>query len=466
MVARSKRTAVLATFLALVCVASALAEYNPLLGRFLQRDPVATGLPVIENEYWFHGRAPQIYPSIFDARWHYNNGMNLSQYVGSNPVNRRDPLGLEWGIDDEINGIIYDYVVDVGAARRGVEVAKNMIRYGSQMAALNAMAAFGWDEVVWDQGEAALLGLVTGGFFARACFEEGTLVTLEDGTTESIECVNAGARVMSWPAEPGAPAAESVVDPKKWRLIWLEAIDAERGTISICLLRHMAWVGAMRIEAGRHARLAVAEMGLDGWAEVCSVGPCPPEAAGSIAGLVTGVFQTERAELVSVYVDSLTEPIGATASHPFFSIGRNAWVGAGSLQAGERVRTSDGDACVTAVETRATAQTVYNLEVQQTHTYFVSKAKVWVHNGCVPDVAKQSSRNFRSWARSFSNPQGSRMIGRGEFAEVVSEAEKLGFRNIRREFGGPRSGQWTGKWHINMDGPDGGRTLHLLTEEP
>lgn len=395
MFARSKLTVILATFLYFACIGTALADYHPQLGRFLQRDPVATGLPIVENEHWFHGRPPQIYPSIFDARWHYKSGLNLCEYVGSNPVNRTDPLGLDWGMEDDIDAAMFEYAYGLMGVSRQLGEARANLAQGAQLAAMYAAAAFLWDELVWDQGEAALLGLVTGGFFARACFEEGTLVTLEDGTIVPIEGLNAGARVMSWPAETGAAGADGIVDPAKWRLIRLEANDAERGTITISLLRDLTWVSATRAEPGQRLRLAVAEMGIHGWAEVCSVEPCPPEAAGPAAGLVTGTFQTEKATLVSVFIDSLTEPIGATALHPFYSLDRNAWVGAGNLRGGERVRTSNGEAIINHVETRATVQTVYNLEVQGTHTYFVSKAKVWVHNACTPEQIGKA-RGFRS----------------------------------------------------------------------
>ncbi|MEW6197298.1 MAG: hypothetical protein AB1601_01350, partial [Planctomycetota bacterium] len=56
--------------------------------------------------------------------------------------------------------------------------------------------------------------------------------------------------------------------------------------------------------------------------------------------------------------------------------------GAGSLRAGERVRTTDGLATIDRIETRATPETVYNLEVRGTHTFFVSDRHLWVHNPC------------------------------------------------------------------------------------
>jgi len=71
---------------------------------------------------------------------------------------------------------------------------------------------------------------------------------------------------------------------------------------------------------------------------------------------------------------------------------RNAWVAAGDLKAGERLRTLDGAACVAGIKLRLGRDTVYNLEVHKDHTFFVSDAKLWVHNACtraqVRDLAK------------------------------------------------------------------------------
>ncbi|MBN1491741.1 MAG: hypothetical protein JXA69_17645, partial [Phycisphaerae bacterium] len=354
--------------------------YSPALGRFLQRDPNETAMPLL-TAMGMNGQTLANLFGAFDPEMHFADGMNLYLYLGANPLNGFDPLGLFdpfEDVDEAIADVASRYDV-MGAAMGTVQEG---VRWGLRLVAFYTQWAFAWDEVVWDRDEAILFDLVTAGFFARACFEAGTLVTLEGGAMEPIECMGVGKRVMSWPAKPGAPAAESVVDPAKWRVIRLEANDAKRGTIAICLLRDLTWVRSARAEPGRRVRLAVEEMGIHGWAEVCSVEPCPAEAAGPITGLVTGTFQTEKAKLVNVYVDPLTEPIGATASHPFYSLDRNAWVGAGSLRAGERVRTSDGAASINHIEVCTTPDVVYNLEVQQTHTYFVSKARVWVHNGC------------------------------------------------------------------------------------
>lgn len=459
------RSNLLTLLTSLLLTQVAFADKDPVTGRFLQRDPLATGLPVL-NENWFHGRAPQVDLGIFDARWHYSNGMNLYEFVGSNPVNRTDPSGLDWW-DDDIDAAMNEYAWGLIGVSNQLAQARADMAKGAKLAALYAAAAFLWDEMIWDRDEAILLGLVTGGFFARACFEEGTPVMLADGTSVAIECVEVGTHVVSLPAEPGGAAlADSSLNPDTWRLIRLESNDPARGTVAINLLRPIEWITATRAEAGRTVTLTVPEMGLRGPATVCSIEPCPATASGPLAGMVTGTFATEKAKTVSVYLESLTEPIGATASHPFFSLDRRAWTAAAQLRPSERVQTADGEAKIARLQVRATPESVYNLEVQGTHTYFVSKARVWVHNGCVPDFAKQSARNFRQWAKQFGNPNSTRIIARADVQEVITEARKLRFTNIRVELGGTRSGEWAGKWHINMNVPDGGRTLHLLTEAP
>ena len=78
------------------------------------------------------------------------------------------------------------------------------------------------------------------------------------------------------------------------------------------------------------------------------------------------------------------EQVDATAEHPFWLEGRG-WVGAGSLQVGQRVLRADGRWLrVERVEAKAGRTTVYNLEVDDWHTYVVGSLGAWVHNTCNP----------------------------------------------------------------------------------
>ncbi|MDL2275862.1 HINT domain-containing protein [Desulfosarcina sp. OttesenSCG-928-G10] len=80
--------------------------------------------------------------------------------------------------------------------------------------------------------------------------------------------------------------------------------------------------------------------------------------------------------------DGDTETFGVTAGHPFWEKTRG-WVGARELLPGDEVFTSTGGWLrVTGGTWLAERQTVYNIEVEGFHTYFVGHSQVWVHNMC------------------------------------------------------------------------------------
>ena len=62
-------------------------------GRFLQRDPNATGL-VVQDHLSYHGRQLSGWVQGFDLALHYGDGSNVYQYIGSDPLGGSDPAGL------------------------------------------------------------------------------------------------------------------------------------------------------------------------------------------------------------------------------------------------------------------------------------------------------------------------------------------------------------------------------------
>ena len=98
---------------------------------------------------------------------------------------------------------------------------------------------------------------------------------------------------------------------------------------------------------------------------------------------------------------------------PLFSEDRQAWVRAGELREGERLRTLQGAAEIVSIARKPGVHRVYNLEVQTEHTYFVSKIGVLVHNvsGCAqPSIVEHPSQGaarraaFRDADIPTSNP--------------------------------------------------------------
>ena len=102
---------------------------------------------------------------------------------------------------------------------------------------------------------------------------------------------------------------------------------------------------------------------------------------------VTATHQTYRDHTLAVVlrIEDREEIIETTSDHPFYDV-REGFVEASQLVAGDWVALADGGyATVLRLETRVVGQFVYNLTVDQAHTYFVGDAQVWVHN-CPPNV--------------------------------------------------------------------------------
>jgi len=362
-----------------VPIAPALGEYNPVTGRFLQRDPIASGLPIHYDPLWSNGQPPHVGPSIFDARQQYGDGMNLYQYVGTNPVNRDDSLGLSWDdFDDAIGGLYQDRLMAYGYTRDALGHAKR----GAFLAQLYAHMAFAWDDVVWDRDEAILFDLITGPFFSTICFVEGTTVFTSDGP-EPIECLALGQEVTSR-RDPERFSGESdKVSPEGDgnTLVRLRYRHADGSVTTMEVVRPTRFVASFETKSGRLLPVVLPELGLAGNVEVLAVEPFR-EHISHVVPVVTGRFVTDSAEVVNLYLEGYEHPIGVTPKHPMFSADRNTWVASSELQIGERLVTLRGVAVVAVLDRSPIRARVYNLEVSRYHTYFVGDGGVWAHNPC------------------------------------------------------------------------------------
>jgi RHS repeat-associated protein len=106
---------------------------------------------------------------------------------------------------------------------------------------------------------------------------------------------------------------------------------------------------------------------------------------------VTRVYVTPQKETLELGFGA--ETIVATPGHPFWVEG-SGWVEAADLVIGQTVQTAEGRlATLSAALSREGRETVYNLEVEGTHTYFVGETKAWVHNACgCGEAAKPETR--------------------------------------------------------------------------
>ena len=99
---------------------------------------------------------------------------------------------------------------------------------------------------------------------------------------------------------------------------------------------------------------------------------------------VVRLFRNETKEWYHVFVEG--EKIVCTGGHPFYVLGIG-FVEARNLKTSDKLLLSNGkEAIIEKVEVRilAEAETTYNFEVADFHTYYVSEKAVLVHNDCDP----------------------------------------------------------------------------------
>ena len=115
------------------------------------------------------------------------------------------------------------------------------------------------------------------------------------------------------------------------------------------------------------------------------------------------MYVKETTKLVHLRTDGTKDEdqtIDTTANHPFYVEGRG-WVAAEDIEAGDRLHTEDGSVVVvTDNETEKLRKPikVYNLEVEDYHTYYVTRDEVLVHNM----YKKGSNSGSSNWVRMTS----------------------------------------------------------------
>ena len=142
-----------------------------------------------------------------------------------------------------------------------------------------------------------------------------------------------------------------------------------------------------------------------------------PETKEKALKQVKKIFVREKDSIVRLAING--EVIETTSEHPFYVEGKG-WIAAGELTAGTEVRLEDGSSgTVTEKEDIQLEEpvTVYNFEVEDYHTYYVSEQKVLVHNMCAMTAKNTAASTTvdKTVARSASNdPKFEIWLNKGE----------------------------------------------------
>ena len=140
-----------------------------------------------------------------------------------------------------------------------------------------------------------------------------------------------------------------------------------------------SWLDEAGATAGSFVEFQVPELTSTSTAEVISVEACPELSAGP-GRLVTATYRHESAEIIDVTVEGC-ETIGTTANHPFWCVNTQSFIEADLLEVGQQLESIDGTTVsITSITPRGPPESVFNVEVDFEHVYFVGDGGFLVHN--------------------------------------------------------------------------------------
>ena len=201
------------------------------------------------------------------------------------------------------------------------------------------------------------------------------MVRSGSGDRRPIERVGTDRRVAT--PEPSADRPGRHLDPAAQRVVRLHVVK-DGQELRLAFLRPAALVG--HLSAGDTVFLDIFELQVKGPARVLGVDPCPPLEEGA-GRLVTGTAVSDSVDVLRVKLAGLADPLEVTGNHPVFSEDHQEFVTAKSLRVGGRLRRADGTtATVTSLAKLPGRWTVFNLEVEGAHQYYVTDLDLLVHN--------------------------------------------------------------------------------------
>ncbi|EDL62241.1 polymorphic toxin-type HINT domain-containing protein [Gimesia maris] len=278
-------------------------------------------------------------------------------------------------------------------------------------------------------------GLISG---ADASVLPSAQATLSPGATSKrvvttpIQQMRPGMRVVG--RNPLRLETESTIDPtpEGWRLVSVRMRKEDGTYFEAELLRPLSWISRHRAKPGAVIELNMPELHVVGAAEVLAVSACPPIDPGD-GPVVLSTFKNVAKNVLNIYVEGETEPIGVTAGHPIWSEDRQAFVHSEKLQPGERLRSALGKTVrITSIEIRAGPEPVYNLEVAGEHVYSVTDSGLLVHNTgpCDLNPPINNTQRIASIRDALTDTNG-RLLSRAERQGIkfaIRRVESQGFR--------------------------------------
>ncbi|MEV7211741.1 polymorphic toxin-type HINT domain-containing protein [Kitasatospora cineracea] len=389
-------------------------EYQPLLGRFLNPDPL---LRVTDPQQW-----------------------NGYAYSNNDPVSSSDPTGL-------FNAAQTDGGGATGTADS--DVPENSSPSDAQSANTNKTKVKKktfWNKVTdWGYHHGgAVLGAVVEGVTYAGCWAGATAGAAETGGTSLLAaaagCGAASAAVGAWTTNMLTPGADHSLGGVATDMAVAATVGAlfsagshAASEVITPLVRKV--IGGAADEAAAAGRAASKSSGgcptpnsfpagtlvlladgttkpIDQLAQGDQVTATDPETDTTTAETVTNTFTTpDDQEFTHLTLTTGEGPaplttLTSTQHHPFWDVTTGKWTDAAELKTGDKVRTATGNTMTVLEVTNYLTDptTAYNLTVADLHTYYVlaGTTPVLVHNSCGPvKNSKADDLPFEQMAADF-----------------------------------------------------------------
>lgn len=162
---------------------------------------------------------------------------------------------------------------------------------------------------------------------------------------------------------------------------------------------------------------------------------------------VVRLFRNETKEWYHVFVNG--EEIVCTGGHPFYVVGKG-FIEARKLKVSEKLLLSSGKEVIIEkieVETLTKAETTYNFEVADFHTYYVSEKAVLVHNKCKYYEATRTDGGIER-GREITKKQALNRVRNGK--DVLTSSRSSAKALAKNAFGNARA---YSEIHSNLTNP-------------
>ena len=333
--------------------------YNPTIGRFTQQDT-----------HWhpgnmIYGDSPSgsFMPDILAIR----QSSNLYLYCTNNPTAFTDPTGyllvsqygaFAWQFGGVLveNALVSAWSVYSGGAQQGAAIAEALLpMITGQVSVQDVIASMGQN--VWDGLSGNIRWMIKNysQFSPDAELSDAQVKELARRTVGTIqEGVNAAYMIK------GAVASAKAAYAAK--------VSSNAG--GVCFVE-----GTMIATEGGLVPIEKVQVGDSVYSE-------NPDTVEKGVKFVSQTFVRQTNELT--HIKTGDEIISTTPEHPFY-VPQRGWTASSELRVGDKLLLRAGDAIIiewVEHEILEMPVTVYNFEVEDWHTYYVSDSAVLVHNAC------------------------------------------------------------------------------------